>query len=87
MRSLDLPLINCEIQLHFPRAKECKIYEILNNNEVPANPAADPSFTHVPEGFTTGATFQINSAKLYVSIVTLSRSNNIKFLENLKKGL
>ena len=31
-------------------------------------------------------TFQINSAKLYIPIVTLSINDNIKFLENLKQG-
>ena len=34
----------------------------------------------------TGATFQINSAKLYVPIVTLSINNNIKLLENIMQG-
>ena len=33
---------------------------------------------------TTAATFQINNAKLYVPVVTLSVHNNIKFLENIK---
>ena len=32
---------------------------------------------------TTGATFQINSTKLYVYVVTLSINDNIKILENL----
>ena len=34
----------------------------------------------------TGATFQINNAKLYVPIVTLSINNNIKLLENIMQG-
>ena len=33
----------------------------------------------------TGATFQINNAKLYVAVVTFSIDDNIKFLENIKK--
>ena len=33
---------------------------------------------------TTAATFQINKAKLYVPVVTLSVHNSIKFLENIK---
>ena len=32
---------------------------------------------------TTGATFQINNAKPYVPVVTLSINNSIKFLENI----
>ena len=35
---------------------------------------------------TTGTTFQINNAKFYVPVVTLSINNNIKFLENIKQG-
>ena len=34
---------------------------------------------------TAGETFQINNAKLYVPVVTLS-INDIQFLENLKQG-
>ena len=33
-----------------------------------------------------GATFKITDTKLYVSVVTLSKENNIKFLEKLKSG-
>ena len=36
---------------------------------------------------TTGATFQVNSTKRYVSVVTFSINYNIKFLENLKQEL
>ena len=32
------------------------------------------------------ATFQINNAKLYVPVVTLSINDNIKFWENIKPG-
>ena len=35
---------------------------------------------------TTGATFRINNAKLYVPVVTLSINDKIKFLENIKQG-
>ena len=34
----------------------------------------------------TSATFQINNAKLYVPVVTLSIIDNIKVLENTKQG-
>ena len=34
----------------------------------------------------TGTTFQINNVKLYVSVVTLSINDNIKFLGNIKQG-
>ena len=35
---------------------------------------------------TTGTTFQINNAKLYVPAVTLSINDNLKILENIKQG-
>ena len=35
---------------------------------------------------TTGATFQINTAKFYAPVVTLSINENIKFLKNIKQG-
>ena len=35
---------------------------------------------------TTSATFQINNAKLYLSVVTLLINDNIKVLENIKQG-
>ena len=33
----------------------------------------------------TGTTFQINNAELYISVVTFSINDNIKFLENTKQ--
>ena len=74
------------INFDFLWSKDCIISEILDNTEVPANPAADSSIAHVQERFTTGATFQINSAKPYVVIVALSIKDKIKFLQNIKKG-
>ena len=43
-----------------------------------------PPTDRVPPTQTSKATFQINNAKLYVPVVTLSINNNIKFLENIK---
>ena len=34
----------------------------------------------------TNALFQINRTKLYVIVVTLSKNDNIKFLENMEQG-
>ena len=35
---------------------------------------------------TAVTTFQINNAKLYVPVVTLSINDNITFLENIRQG-
>ena len=81
-RSLNLPLINCEIELDLPRSKYCVISKISRTSRAVQN--TDPAEYEVAT--TTGsATFQMNNAKLYVSVVTLS-INNIKFLENIKQG-
>ena len=48
---------------------------------------ANPPAQEVDATQTKGATFQINSIKLYVPVVTLSIHDNIKVLENIKQGL
>ena len=53
---------------------------------MPANPDANPPLTAIATIQTTSATFQINNAKLYVPVVTLSKNDNIKLLENIKQG-
>ena len=40
-RSLNLPLINCEMELDISWSKDCAISEISRTSEVPANPAVD----------------------------------------------
>ena len=50
------------------------------------NPNANPPFQPAAATETNIATFQIDNAKLYVLVVTLSINDNIKFLENIKQG-
>ena len=85
-RSLDLPLINCKIELDLSWSRNCITYEVSRTLEIPANPKANPPTDHVPPSKTTGATFQIKNAKLYVSVLTLSIDESIKFSEHLKQG-
>ena len=44
-----------------------------------------PPVFNVEATQTTGATFQINNAKLYVPVATLSINDNIKFLKKKTK--
>ena len=82
-RSLDLPFINCEIDLDLTWSKYCVISELSRKfTEVDRNVV--PVVYEVATA-TTGATFQINNAKLYVPVVTVSINDNIKFLENIKQ--
>ena len=64
---------NCEIELDLSRSKNCIISEMSRTTAVAAYPATDC----VPPTQTTNATFQMNNAKLYVSVVTLSKNGNI----------
>ena len=82
-----MPLINCEkIELDLSCSKECLIFEISITSGIVGNPDANPPVQARAAIQITGATFQINNAKLYVPIVTLHINDNIKFLENIKQG-
>ena len=73
-RSLDIPLINCEITLILSWYKEC----ILVGRGSRGPPAAAANRINPP----TSAKFEITDCKLYVPMVTLSVENNNKLLKN-----
>ena len=73
-KTLNTPLINCEIELALTWSKACALAAITvitagNNNNRPAI-VAPPALE-----------FQITDAKLYVPVVTLSTENGKKLLE------
>ena len=74
-RSLNIPLINCEVELILTWSKNCVLADMTV--DVDADPAiVAPS----------GVTFKIKDKKLYIPVVTLSKENDIKLLEQLKTG-
>ena len=79
-RYLDFQLINCEIELHLVWWRNCVTTEISRTfNAVPnTNPVR--LYINRVTSETKSATCQINNAKLYVSVVTLSINDNINFL-------
>ena len=77
-RSLDIPLINCEITLILSWCKEC----VLVGRAFRGPPAAAANRINSP----TSARFEITDCKLYVPVVTLSAENDSKLLEQLKSG-
>ena len=83
-RFLDLPLINCEIELDLSWSKECILSEISITPREAGNPNANLPVPSVAAIQTTEATFQINNAKFFVPVITLFINYNIKFLENIK---
>ena len=65
-----------------------RIYNILNINNICSGwkSNSNPPIPAMPAIQTTGSTFQINNAKLYVPVVILYINDNIKFLENIRQG-
>ena len=80
-RNLNIPLINCEVELILTWFKNCVLIDKLTRE---ANYGANPHVSEInnPEN----AIFQITDRKLYVPVVTLSKENDVKLLEQLKSG-
>ena len=78
---LDIPLINCKVELILTWFKNCVLID-KSTRESDYN--ADPNVYEIdnPED----ATFKITNVKLFVPVVTLSKENDIKLLEQLKTG-
>ena len=78
-RALDIPLINCEINLILTCSENCVITRNVTRD---ADSDADPAVAAVNNP--TNATFKIKDAKLYVPAVSLSNENDKIFLAQLK---
>ena len=81
-KTLDIPLINCEISLALSCSANCVITS-LEKRLVTAAQGDNPA---VYDDSPTNATFKITDCKLYVPVVTLSAENDNKLLEQLKTG-
>ena len=79
-KNLNIPLINCEVELILTWFKNCVLIDKLTRDAGYDEPI-DRKINN-PEN----TTFQITDTKLYVPVVTLSRENDIKLLEKLKFG-
>ena len=82
-RTLNMPLINCEINLILTWSENCVLTSKATRDAVPAQ-GGNPAVTRVNNP--TNATFKITDTKLYVPVVTLSTKDD-NFLEQLKSGL
>ena len=71
-RTLDMPLINCEVSLSLTWSEKCVLTDIITQA---LNPNAEPAIPAI--NAPTNATFKITDIKLYVPVVTLSAENNI----------
>ena len=76
MRTLEMPLINCEVFLTLTWSENCILIDITTKTaraaqgDTPARPAINAS---------TKATFKIPDTKLHVPVVTLSTENDKTF--------
>ena len=80
-RSLNIPLIHCEVELILTWFKNCVLISKATRQ---ANYRADPIARQIDNP--KNAIFQITDTTLYVSVVTLSKENDTKLLEQLKTG-
>ena len=80
-RHLDIPLINCEVELILTWFKNCVL---IDKSTGEADFGANPHVYQIdnPEN----AIFKITDTKLFVPVVTLSKENEIKLLGQLKTG-
>ena len=78
-RTLDIPLINCEISLDVTWPENCVLTSKASRE---ADPDTDPAITGMNNS--KNVTFKITDCKLYVPIVTLSAENDNKLLEQLR---
>ena len=77
-RSLNISLTNCEVELILTWSRNCVLVDMTERDAEVDNPAiVAPS----------GLEFKITDTKLYVPVVTLSKENDIKLLEQLKTGI
>ena len=72
-RSLNTPLINCEVELILTWSKNCVLADMT------LDAYADPAIL-AP----SGAKIKITDTKLYVQVVTFLKENDTKLLEQLK---
>ena len=76
-RTVDIPLINCEVSLALTRTENC----VITNK---AYRKADAETAVVRIDNPINAAFQIRDTNLYVPVVTLSTENDKKLLEKLR---
>ena len=81
-RSLDIPLINCEITLILSWYEKCVLVGKALRNA--PDPQPNPPIAAIESP--TSVKFEITDCKLYVPVVTLSAENDNKLLEQLKSG-
>ena len=78
-RHLDIPLINCDVELILSWFKNCVL---IDKSTRQADYGANSVVYEIDNP--KNATFKITDVKLFVPVVTLSKEDDIKLLEQLK---
>ena len=81
LETLDMSLINCEINLILTWCENCVLTSKATRD---ADPDVNPTVAAIYNP--TNATFKITDTKLYVPVVTLSTEHDKKLLEQLRTG-
>ena len=76
-RSLNIPLIICKVELILTWSKNCVLVDMTERDTEGDNPAIVAL---------TELEFKITDTKLYVPVVTSSKENDTKLLQQLKTG-
>ena len=74
-KSLNIPFINCEVELILTWSKNCVLDDMTRTNAQGNNPAIVPPVE---------LEFKITDTKLYVPVVSLSKENDIKTFRTIK---
>ena len=74
-RSLNIPLINCEVELILTWSKNCVLVDMTRGNAQGNNPAIVPP---------AELEFKITDTKLYVPVVSLSKEKLYKTFRTIK---
>ena len=82
-RTLNMSLINCEINLILTWAENCVLTNKATRDTVPAQ-GGNPTLAAVNNA--TNVTFKIKDTKLHVPVVTLSTKDDNNFVEQLKSA-
>ena len=75
-KTLDMPLINCEVSLILTWFKNCVITSKVTRDD---DPNANPAVAAINNP--TNAAFKITDTKLYVPVVTLSAEDDNNVLD------
>ena len=84
-----MPMINREIDLALTCSKDYLVLSNARRDDFAASEINAANVSNVEPAVnvsTTSATFKLTDTKLYISVLTLSKENDKKLLEQLKSG-